>query len=71
MGSFELETMIDEIDLLNKNVTVTLGDYRETIAGANSSGKTANCNTKTNLEASRKSKSVMMEDIPLKPKDQT
>ncbi len=33
-GSFELETMIDEIDFQNKNVTVTLGDYSETIAGS-------------------------------------
>ena len=33
-GTFELETMIDEIDLQNKNVTVTLGAYSETIAGS-------------------------------------
>jgi len=33
-GSFELETMIDEINFLNKVVTVTLGRYSETIAGS-------------------------------------
>jgi len=33
VGSFELEAMIDEIDFLKKDVTVTLGGYSETIAG--------------------------------------
>jgi len=33
VGSFELEATSDGIDILNKDVTVTLGGYSETIAG--------------------------------------
>ncbi len=33
VGSFELEAIIEEIDFLNNDVTVTLGEYSETIAG--------------------------------------
>ncbi len=33
-GSYELEATSDGIDILNKDVTVTLGEYSETVAGA-------------------------------------
>ncbi len=33
VGCFELEATSDGIDILNKDVTVTLGGYSETIAG--------------------------------------
>ncbi len=33
VGSFELEATSDGIDILNKDVTVTLGEYSETVAG--------------------------------------
>jgi len=33
VGSFELEATSDGIDILNKDVTVALGEYSETIAG--------------------------------------